>query len=81
MAMIACIKATVGETPQGLETDQVPFQSLGYEQDLERVLLGLSGEIGVEDLSEALAPIERFYLTHRLVYVFTIHAFTAEARQ
>jgi RHS repeat-associated protein len=61
MAMIACIKATVGETPQGLETDQVPFQSLGYEQDLERVLLGLSGEIGVEDLSEALAPIERFY--------------------
>jgi RHS repeat-associated protein len=52
---------TVGETTQGLETDQVPFQSLGYKQDLERVLLGLSGEIGVEDLSEALVPIERFY--------------------
>ena len=61
MAMIACIKATAGEATQGLETDQVPFQSLGYEQDLERVLLGLSGEIGVEDLSEALAPIESFY--------------------
>jgi RHS repeat-associated protein len=53
--------ATAGETPQGLETDQTPFQSLGYKQDLERVLLGLSGEIGVEDLSEALAPIESFY--------------------
>ena len=52
---------TAGETPQGLETDQAPIQSLGYEQDLERVLLGLSGEIGVEDLSEALAPIESFY--------------------
>ena len=52
---------TAGETTQGLETDQVPFQSLGYEQDLERVLLGLSGEIGVEDLSEALVPIESFY--------------------
>ena len=61
MAMIACIKATAGEATQGLETDQVPFQSLGYEQDLERVLLGLSGEIGVEDLSETLAPIESFY--------------------
>ncbi len=36
---------TAGEATQGLETDQVPFQSLGYEQDLERVLLGLSGEI------------------------------------
>ena len=53
--------ATAGEATQGLETDQVPFQSLGYKQDLERVLLGLSGEIGVEDLSEALAPIESFY--------------------
>ena len=53
--------AAMTEATQGLETDQVPFQSLGYEQDLERVLLGLSGEIGVEDLSEALAPIERFY--------------------
>jgi RHS repeat-associated protein len=52
---------TMTETTQGLETDQAPIQSLGYEQDLERVLLGLSGEIGVEDLSEALAPIERFY--------------------
>ena len=61
MAMIACIKATAGEATQGLETNQVPFQSLGYKQDLERVLLGLSGEIGVEDLSEALAPIESFY--------------------
>ena len=53
--------ATAGEATQGLETDQVPFQSLGYKQDLERVLLGLSGEIGVEDLSDALVPIERFY--------------------
>ena len=53
--------ATAGEATQGLEADQSPFQSMGYEQDLERVLLGLSGEIGVEDLSEALAPIERFY--------------------
>lgn len=53
--------ATAGETTQGLETDQSPTQSLGYEKDLERVLLGLSGEIGVEDLSEALVPIERFY--------------------
>ena len=53
--------AAMTEATQGLETDQVPFQSLGYKQDLERVLLGLSGEIGVEDLSEALAPIESFY--------------------
>ena len=53
--------ATAGEATQGLETDQSPTQSLGCKQDLERVLLGLSGEIGVEDLSDALVPIESFY--------------------